>query len=118
MSDELADHRESFALNMTLDGAGNVIDPLPRHGLFDSPHQRIARHPQQLLLLLIDRADRIGAGTITMIFVELDTDIDGDDISLLEGSIAREPMDDDVVERHAECRGIGRRIVSHDVSLE
>ena len=103
---EIADHAVAVLLGMALDRVADVAEMVARLRLFEPEHQAFIGHVDQAARLDRDVADQIHPAGVAMPAAEHRSDVDVDDVAVLERAIGRDAVADDMIDRDAAAMGV------------
>ena len=118
MAHELADDAEAVGLGHVLDGGRDVVDVVAGNRGGDPGHHRLAGHVDQLADLGRRLADIEGPGGVAVPALDDGAGIDGDDLSLTDDALARDAVDDLVIDGDAQAARERAARVDARIALE
>lgn len=107
MADELSDNRITISFGSLLNGRPNIGEPLARNHFFDALIERVPSRFEQFLGFLGNGSHRDGHRRVAMKALTFDSEIQANYVTLLEFPRPRDSVNNLVVDRCAEHRGIG-----------
>src|SRR5439155_12163066 len=105
MTDKFTHDAAPVALDVALDGAGDVYYPIPRNRLSNAFIQSVLGHVHEPLGLNTAPPHGNRAGVISNVTVVNNSYIQADDIAEVNAPVAGQPMDYLVVDGNAEMAG-------------
>src|SRR5260221_2039359 len=103
---EVADDAVAAGLGMALDGVGNVAEMIAGLGLLEAEHQAFVGDVDQLPGAQRHVADQIHAARVAVPAVDDRSDVDVDDVAVLERLVDWNAVADDMDDRNAAALGV------------
>ena len=107
---EIGDHVVAEALGVRLDNPANHVDLPPGFGRLDAAHHRLIRAVHEVLVLRRDLAREESGVGVAVHPVLVRSDVDVDNVALLDHRRVRDAVADDFVQRDAA--GLGETAVA------